>query len=55
MCARPAGFQMFLLDENNVPSHATWVRIGGDPGQLGNWPDFEDFDRPGMGPVEAIV
>ena len=51
----PSWFQMFLLDENNVPSHATWVRIGGDPAQLGDWPDFPDFDRPGMGVVEAIL
>ncbi|TKA55854.1 WSC domain-containing protein, partial [Friedmanniomyces simplex] len=51
----PSWFQMFLLDENNVPSHATWVRVGGDPAQLGDWPDFPDFDRPGMGAVEAIL
>ena len=28
----PSWFQVFLLDANNVPSSATWVRIGGDPG-----------------------
>ncbi|KAK3075865.1 hypothetical protein LTR53_000438 [Teratosphaeriaceae sp. CCFEE 6253] len=51
----PSWFQMFLLDEKGVPSHAAWVRIGGDPAQFGNWPDFPDFDRPGMGAVEAIL
>ncbi|EMC92658.1 hypothetical protein BAUCODRAFT_114446 [Baudoinia panamericana UAMH 10762] len=51
----PSWFQMFLLDGNNVPSNATWVRIGGDPAGLGNWPDLPDFDVPGMGAVEAIL
>lgn len=50
----PSWHQMFLLDDNNIPSNATWVRIGGDPAQLGNWPNFPDFNTPGMGPVEAI-
>jgi hypothetical protein len=52
----PGWFQMFLLDGNNVPSHATWVRIGGDPANLGNWPDHPDFQPlPGMGPVERLI
>lgn len=50
----PGWFMLWLLDANNVPSHAYWVRIGGDPGQLGNWPDFSDFDTPGMGPVQRL-
>jgi hypothetical protein len=51
----PGWFQMFLLDGNNVPSHATWVRIGGDPGNLGDWPNYSDFQPlPGMGPVERL-
>ncbi|KAF2138757.1 copper radical oxidase [Aplosporella prunicola CBS 121167] len=44
----PAWFQMFVLD-GPTPSHARWVRIGGDPAALGNWPDFADFDVPGLG------
>jgi hypothetical protein len=24
------------------------VRIGGDPGKLGNWPNFPDFKLPGV-------
>lgn len=40
-------FQLFLLD-GPTPSHSTWVRIGGDPGNLGNWPNFPDFQVPGL-------
>lgn len=50
----PGWFQVFLLDGNNVPSNATWVRIGGDPGQLGNWPGLSGFTQPGMGPVTPL-
>lgn len=39
----PGWFQMFALDANGVPSMAMWVRIGGDPASLGNWPDAPDF------------
>ncbi|KAF7193724.1 WSC domain-containing protein [Pseudocercospora fuligena] len=50
----PGWFQLFLLDGAGVPSHAIWVRVGGDPGQLGNWPKAEGFTLPGMGPVERL-
>jgi len=43
----PGWYQLWLLD-NGVPSNATWVRIGGDPASLGNWPDFPDFKLPGV-------
>ncbi|KAI0820881.1 hypothetical protein BC628DRAFT_1412846 [Trametes gibbosa] len=46
----PGWWQMFVLD-GPTPSHSNWVRIGGDPGALGNWPNFPDFTLPGMGPV----
>ena len=47
--APPAYFQMFVLD-NGVPSTSTWVRIGGDPGNLGDWPSgLSDFTAPGTG------
>lgn len=46
----PAWHQLFVLD-GPTPSHSQWVRIGGDPGELGNWPDFPDFTRPGVGPL----
>lgn len=50
----PAWFQVFLLDGNKVPSTAVWVRIGGDPANLGNWPNAAGFDVPGMGPVQRL-
>ncbi|KAG4435070.1 hypothetical protein IFR05_009460 [Cadophora sp. M221] len=45
----PAGwFQVFVLD-SGVPSLSQWVRIGGDPGQLGNWPaGLSSFNTPGI-------
>jgi hypothetical protein len=45
--APPGWYQMFILD-GPTPSHNTWVRIGGDPAQLGNWPNFPDFTLPGI-------
>jgi hypothetical protein len=42
---------LFVLD-GPTPSHAKWVRIGGDPGKLGNWPTAAAFKPlPGVGPV----
>ena len=43
----PGWFQLFLLD-GPTPSNSTWVRIGGDPGELGNWPSLPDFQLPGI-------
>ncbi|KAI9833274.1 MAG: hypothetical protein M1826_000187 [Phylliscum demangeonii] len=43
----PGWFQLFVLD-GNMPSISTFVRIGGDPAQLGNWPNFPDFKIPGV-------
>jgi hypothetical protein len=43
----PGWFQLFVLD-NGTPSFSTWVRIGGDPAQLGNWPAYSDFTVPGL-------
>ncbi|KAH7084811.1 copper radical oxidase-like protein [Paraphoma chrysanthemicola] len=50
----PVGwYRMFILD-GPTPSHATWVRIGGDPGRLGEWPDAAAFlPLPGLGPISA--
>ncbi|KIP07197.1 hypothetical protein PHLGIDRAFT_513029 [Phlebiopsis gigantea 11061_1 CR5-6] len=45
--APPGWFQMWILD-GPTPSHSQWVRIGGDPAELGNWPDFPDFTLPGV-------
>ncbi|KAG6373656.1 hypothetical protein JVT61DRAFT_6321 [Boletus reticuloceps] len=43
----PGWHQLFVLD-GPTPSHSTWIRIGGDPAKLGNWPDYPDFTLPGM-------
>ncbi|KAF2458758.1 hypothetical protein BDY21DRAFT_283734 [Lineolata rhizophorae] len=39
----PGWFRLFLLNGEGVPSVAKWVRIGGDPAGLGNWPDSPSF------------
>ncbi|KAF8452229.1 hypothetical protein L210DRAFT_3499268 [Boletus edulis BED1] len=41
----PGWHQLFVLD-GPTPSHSTWIRIGGDPAKLGNWPDYPDFTLP---------
>ncbi|KAH9896068.1 hypothetical protein C8Q73DRAFT_463729 [Cubamyces lactineus] len=46
----PGWHQLWVLD-GPTPSHSNWVRIGGDPAELGNWPNFPDFTRPGVGPL----
>ena len=43
----PGWYQLFILD-GDTPSHGVFVRIGGDPAQLGNWPNLPGFDLPGV-------
>ena len=43
----PGWHQLFILD-GPTPSHSVWVRIGGDPAKIGNWPNFPDFTLPGV-------
>ncbi|KAJ7915243.1 galactose oxidase [Mycena leptocephala] len=43
----PGWHQLFILD-GPTPSHSSWVRIGGDPAGLGNWPNLPDFTVPGV-------
>ena len=43
----PGWHQLFILD-GPTPSHSTFVRIGGDPGQIGNWPALPGFHPPGV-------
>ena len=43
----PGWFQLWVLD-GPTPSVAQWVRIGGDPAKLGNWPAYSDFKVPGV-------
>lgn len=45
--APPGWYQMFVL-QDGIPAVGTFVRIGGDPAQLGNWPEGDDFTRPGV-------
>ncbi len=53
--APPGWYRMFVLD-NDTPSTATWVRIGGDPGRLGDWPNTPSFQPlPGVGPVVDLA
>jgi hypothetical protein len=43
----PGWHQLFVLD-GPTPSHSRWVRIGGDPSGIGNWPDLPGFIIPGV-------
>jgi hypothetical protein len=43
----PGWYQFFVLD-GGVPAVGVYVRIGGDPAALGNWPNFSDFSVPGI-------
>ena len=43
----PGWHQLFILD-GRTPSHGVFVRIGGDPARLGNWPALPGFDLPGV-------
>ena len=45
--APPGWFQVFVLD-GPTPSTSTFIRLGGDPAKLGNWPAFPDFTIPGV-------
>lgn len=47
----PGWYQFFVLD-NNIPAIGLYVRIGGDPAGLGEWPVGESFNPPGMGPID---
>ncbi|KAI4602761.1 hypothetical protein KJ359_007979 [Pestalotiopsis sp. 9143b] len=44
--APPGWYQMFVLD-GGIPAVGTYVRIGGDPAKIGNWPPG-NFKRPGV-------
>ncbi|KAL8370699.1 hypothetical protein RB595_000861 [Gaeumannomyces hyphopodioides] len=47
----PGWYQLFILD-GGVPAVGIYVRIGGDPAGLGNWPSGSTFTKPGVGPVQ---
>ena len=43
----PSWYMLFILD-GPTPSDSQWVRIGGDPAELGNWPQGGPFHPPGV-------
>jgi hypothetical protein len=43
----PGWYQLFILD-GPTPSHGVFVRIGGDPAKLGEWPQLPGFTLPGI-------
>jgi Domain of unknown function (DUF1929) len=43
----PGWHQLFILD-GPTPSRGVYIRIGGDPAELGNWPALPGFDLPGV-------
>lgn len=44
----PAGWYMLFVLDGPTPSQSQWVRIGGDPAGLGNWPSEAPFTPPGV-------
>lgn len=44
----PPGWHMLFVLDGPTPSHAQWVRIGGDPSQIGLWPNLPGFTPPGI-------
>ncbi len=43
----PGWYQFFVLD-GGIPAIGVYVRIGGDPGSIGNWPQATGFTVPGV-------
>ncbi|KAI5866960.1 putative glyoxal oxidase [Durotheca rogersii] len=43
----PGWYQMFVV-QDGIPAVGTYVRIGGDPANLGNWPQGAGFSPPGV-------
>ncbi|KAI0457698.1 WSC domain-containing protein [Xylaria acuta] len=44
----PPGWYQFFILQDGIPAVGQYVRIGGDPGKLGNWPPGDGFTRPGI-------
>lgn len=45
--APPGWYQFFVLD-GGIPAVGVYVRIGGDPAKVGNWPQGGGFTNPGV-------
>jgi hypothetical protein len=43
----PGWHQLFVLD-GPTPSRGVFVRVGGDPAEIGNWPALSGFETPGV-------
>jgi hypothetical protein len=44
----PPGWAQFFVLDGGIPAEGTFVRVGGDPAGLGNWPQGAGFTRPGL-------
>ena len=44
----PPGWYMMFILNGPTPSVGQFVRIGGDPASLGNWPNLPAFQTPGV-------
>ncbi len=44
----PPGWHQLIVLDGPTPSHGVFVRIGGDPAKLGNWPALPGFHLPGV-------
>lgn len=44
----PPGWYQFFVVDGGIPAVGVYVRIGGDPASLGNWPEYPDFTVPGV-------
>ena len=44
----PPGWYQFFVVDGGIPAVGVYVRIGGDPAKLGNWPASADFIKPGV-------
>jgi len=44
----PGWYMMFVVNSAGIPSVGQYVRIGGDPAGLGNWPNLPGFQLPGV-------
>ena len=44
----PPGWHMLFILDGPTPSHGVFIRVGGDPGKLGNWPALPGFNPPGL-------
>lgn len=48
LAVTPPGWHMLFLLDGPTPSKSVWVRIGGDPARIGNWPNLPGFKPPGV-------